>query len=186
MTQDFPPPTLNTRTIENRRSLIRRALVRQPDSIQLKAALRNSLKAPYIRKAASRGVFICYNYTDALMALDLFNDLREVGIRAWMDEIEVSQLADENEWGEVVINALRGCGVLLLVLSPDALTDGEVMGERVYFLNTGKIVLPVIARECDTSNLDLMLDPIPLHQDYQAGLKQIIPMLHNSDKASSS
>ena len=180
MTQDFPAPTLNTRTIENRRVLLRRALQKQPHNVQIQIALQNSLKPPYIRKAAQRGVFICYNNTDALIALELFNDLRQAGIRAWMDEIEVSQLADVDEWGEVVVNALRGCGVLLLLLSPEALNDGEVMGERVYFHNKGKIVLPIMTRDCDISGLDLMLPPISIMRDYQLGLKSIIPLLHNS------
>lgn len=177
--QHFPKASVNSQTIENRRSLLWRALAKNPNDPRLLDALEKSLTTHHIRKAASRGVFVCYSRSDELLALDLYTDLRAAGVRAWMDELEVMEEAD---WGKVVVNALRGCGLLLLILSPAALKDAMVQGERMYFLNTGKIVMPVIVEDCDISKLGLYVDPISFVDDYDIGLRQLIPLLQKPDE----
>lgn len=170
----FPKATAGTQTLEHRRALLRVALERQPDDERIRQALLYSLSPTYVKKAAQRGIFVCYSRDDELLALDITTDLREVGVQAFLDEIDISE---DMEWGEEIGNALRGCGVLLLVLSQDALHDGEVQAERIFFLKTGKVVIPVIARDCDISTLDLALEPIHFEQDYQAGMQKLRALL---------
>src|SRR5262245_13208683 len=123
----FPKATEHSQIIESRRAILRQALNKTPEDGRVQDALKQLLQPPLIRRAAKRGVFICYSRDDELFALDLTTDLREGGVRAFMDEIDIPDDLSQ-EWGQVVGTALRGCGVLVLVLSPAALHDAEVQG----------------------------------------------------------
>ena len=169
--------------IEMRRAMLRKALNKMPDDVRLQNTLTQLLQPYYIQRAARRGVFICYSRNDELFALDLTTDLRKVGIEAFMDEIDIGD-DEDSVWGEEVGNALRNCGVLLLVLSPDSLRDAEVQGERIYFLKHGKVVIPVTARHCNTHGLEMIIEPIDFEQDYKTGLRQLLDLLIQPKKAS--
>ena len=175
--------TQKDQAIESKRALLRQAIQQKPDDMRLQDTLSQLLQPYYIRRAARRGVFICYSRNDELFALDLTTDLRKVGIEAFMDEIDVGD-DEDSVWGEEVGNALRNCGVLLLVLSPDSLHDAEVQGERIYFLKHGKVVIPVMARQCQTHNLEMVIEPIDFEQNYKTGLRQLLDLLIQPKKAS--
>jgi hypothetical protein len=175
--------TQKDHAIESKRALLRQALQKKPDDVRLQETLGQLLQPYYIRRAARRGIFICYTRDDELFALDLTTDLRKVGIEAFMDEIDVGD-DEDSVWGEEVGNALRNCGVLLLVLSPDSLHDAEVQGERIYFLKHGKVVIPVVARDCNTHGLEMAIQPINFEQDYKTGLRQLLDLLIQPKQAS--
>jgi hypothetical protein len=175
--------TEKDQAIESRRTLIRQALQKKPDDSRLHDALKQLLEPYYVRRAARRGIFICYSRDDEIFALDLTTDLRKVGIQAFMDEMDVSS-DEDSEWGEEVGNALRNCGAMILIMSPEGLQDAEVQGERIYFLKNGKVVIPVIARHCNTQGLEMAVPPIDFEQNYQAGLKQLLELLMQPTKAS--
>jgi len=177
----FPEPTQHSVTIENRRAWLRQALKKYPDNIHILNTLKIMLQPPNIRRAAKRGVYVCYSRPDEIFALELNTDLKKVGVPAWMDEVEMSL---ESDWGKMVGNALHGCGVLVLVLSPGALNDIVVRGECIYFLNKGKVVIPVLSASCDIDELDLLIPPIRFYDNYDKGLQQLLPLLINPSKAS--
>jgi hypothetical protein len=156
---------------------------KRPDDPRLRDTLKHLLQAYYVRRAAKQGVFICYARDDELFALDLTTDLRKAGVKAFMDEIDID-ITMELEWGQAIGKAMRICGVLLLVLSPDAIHDAEVQGERIYFLNHGKIVIPVTARECTTHGLEMFIQPIDFENDYQTGLQELLQLLTQPTEAS--
>jgi TIR domain len=175
--------TIKDQAIEERRKLLRQALHKQPDDSRLQAALKQLIEPYYVRRAARRGIFICYARDDELFALDLTTDLRKLGVPVFMDEMDVSD-DEDSEWGAEVGNALRNCGAMLLILSPAGLQDAEVQGERIYFLKNGKVVIPVIARRCSTEGLEMVIPPIDFEENYQAGLKQLLELLMQPKKAS--
>jgi TIR domain-containing protein len=162
---EFPRPDEQTQTIENRRAMLRQAIKKYPHETKFQDALVRSLQAAYIRRAAKNGVFICYAQADDVFAFSLVMELRELGIRAFMDELDIP---DDAEWGDAVGKAMRDCGVLLLILSPDALHDAEVQGERIYFLRTGKIIVPIVARACTTHGLEMIVEPINFEEDAES------------------
>lgn len=127
-------------TVEEHRAQLQRILKQQPHNRQLWYLLRASLKPSYIRHAAQNGVFVGYHRSDDLFALELTTRLKSAGVPAWMDELDMPVQGD---WLESVGEAMRRCGVMLLVLSDDACDDELLQAQRRYFINVGKIVLPV-------------------------------------------
>ncbi|MDQ7025440.1 MAG: toll/interleukin-1 receptor domain-containing protein [Anaerolineae bacterium] len=178
----FAHATDKDKAIEVRRAMLRKALQKVPDDARLQDTLKQLLQPYYIQRAAKQGVFICYSRVDELFALDLSTDLREVGVEAFMDEMDVGN-DDDSEWGEQVGKALRNCGLMLLVMSPHSLHDAEVQGERLYFLKNGKVVIPVIAQKCKMQGLEMVIPPIDFVQDYQASLEQLLQLLVQPRKA---
>jgi hypothetical protein len=169
--------------IEAKRAMLRNALKKNPNDERIQKGLKQLLQPYYVQRAAKLGVFVCYSRDDELFALDLTTDLRDKGVNVFMDEMDIDD--DVNmEWGDVVGNALRKCGVLLLVLSPDGLHDAEVQGERIYFLKNGKVVIPVTARTCKTNGLEMIIPPLDFEHDYQGSLAKLVRLLVHSEEAS--
>lgn len=168
---------------EEKRAALRKALQENPHDIRVRKALQRSLKPVYVRQAAQRGVFICYTRSDELLAFELSQALCADDIPAWMDALDMPQ---EGDWEQNVSHALRNCGVLLLLVSSAALHDEEVIGECQYFLETGKVVLPVLVDESDWSQLPIMLESIDMRDNLETGLRLIKNYLHNPTEASAS
>lgn len=163
-----------TRTLEQKRALLRRALQRNPSDLRLLAAMRETLTPPIIARAAERGVFIAYARADEIFAFELDNDLRECGLRVWMDAIDIAPQAD---WRRAVISALHDCGVLLMVLSPSGVEDNDVVNEWQYFNNAGKVIVPILVETCDFSRFRLLVEAVDFRRDRRSALLQLIRLL---------
>lgn len=172
--QEPPDPDEQTKSIEGRRAMLRRAVKRFPTDQRFHEALRNTLNETFIRRAAKNGVFICYTQSDAIFALNIAMSLRDAGVHAFMDELDVP---DSAEWGDMVNKAMRDCGILLLVLSPDSVLDAEVQGERIYFLRKGKVIIPVIAKNCSTHGLETFVEPINFELDTKIAQSKLLSLL---------
>ncbi|MCU0514325.1 MAG: toll/interleukin-1 receptor domain-containing protein, partial [Anaerolineae bacterium] len=112
-TGSYAAISTQTRTIEQKRAMLRKAQLSRPDDPRIQQALLETLSPLLIKKAAARGVFVCYHRADEIFALDMDTGLRAAGVRVWMDTIDMAEGAD---WRSEVLNALRTCGVMLLVL----------------------------------------------------------------------
>ncbi|MCS6837125.1 MAG: toll/interleukin-1 receptor domain-containing protein [Anaerolineae bacterium] len=168
------PTTTQTRTLEQKRALLRRALQQSPNDPRLLATLRETLTPSIIARAAERGVFIAYARADEIFAFELDNDLRECGVRVWMDAIDIAPQAD---WRRAVVSALHDCGVLLMVLSPAAVEDNDVVNEWQYFNNAGKVIVPVLVEACDFSRFRLAVDVFDFSRDKRSALLQLTRLL---------
>jgi hypothetical protein len=175
---DVPDIDELTKNNEGRRAMLRRAIKKFPNEAKFRDALQKSFSPTFIRRAAKNGVFICYTQVDAVFALDIAIELREAGVRAFMDELDVP---DGEEWGSAVNKAMRDCGVLLLILSPDSITDAEVQGERIFFLRKGKIIIPLIAKQCSTNGLEMFIEPINYVADAQIAKRKLLSLLRSHD-----
>ena len=91
-------------------------------------------------------IFFSYNRKDAEFALKLANDLIAKGANVWMDQISIR--AGER-WDKSVEMGLTTSGCLLVVLSPTSVASENVMDEVSYAIETDKLIMPVIAKECD-------------------------------------
>lgn len=173
-TGSYPAISTQTRTIEQKRSMLRKAYITRPDDPRIRTALQDTLSSMHIKKAAARGVFISYHRSEEVFALDLDTGLRAAGVRVWMDTIDVT---DEGDWRTEIINALRGCGVMLLLLSKEMVSDIESMNEYQYFVDTGKIVIPVLSETCDFAKYNLVVPPVDFRRDYDMAMRQLVRML---------
>jgi hypothetical protein len=90
--------------------------------------------------------FICYARSDAAFVLTLTSGLRARGRPVWVDSEDI---APGVNWDAAIDAAIEGCAAFLIVLSPDAVSSGEVRGELRAALNQGKRVVPILYRPCD-------------------------------------
>lgn len=162
------------KTIEQKRARLLRLHAKYPENTRLLQALHTTLRPAYVRAAAQRGVFLCYNRADELFTLELALSLQQAGIAVWMD---VLNIAEGDDWREAVATALQACGVMLLVLTPEATTDGELHREYRRFAAQGKIVVPVLHRDCDVNHFGLPVPAIDLRRDVVAGTAQLVLLL---------
>lgn len=159
---------------EKKRQALRKALKARPDDPRLMEHLRHLIEPRQIEIAASAGVFLSYSRADELFVLDLADHLRDAGVKLWVDMLDVTH---EGDWKGEVRRALEGSGLMLAVLSPDALRDSAARDERENFLESGKLVQSVIARRSDLSGMDFWLPPIDFSRDFQFGLHQLLRVL---------
>ncbi len=167
-------------TQQKHRAILRKNYRNQPENDTVRKALQKSLRSQFVVQAAQKGVFICYAMSDGVFALNLALALRDAGIRAFLDELEAD---DSMDWGDTVNQALRDCAVLVMILSPDSVEDAEVQGEYTYFMNSGKIIIPVMAESCDNSQLETLIEPIDFVLDYDLALTELKRLLTGSEDA---
>ncbi|HEX2621066.1 MAG TPA: toll/interleukin-1 receptor domain-containing protein [Phototrophicaceae bacterium] len=158
-------------TMEQQRARIQRELIAAPQNAELRKTLMELCTVDAIRQAGRRGVFIGYSRSDELFAIDLAADLRTKGVDVWMDMIDVSY-DEDGDWGTEIMNALSRSGLMLLVVSEEALKDRELQRERDHFVQNGKIVLPVMY---ESGNYDLRayLPALDLRY-YERGLQTLV------------
>ena len=159
----------------DKRAALRRALELKPEDASVRESLMRLNSPRHIQRAAMSGVFMSYARADELFALELIDSLRANGIEAWMDMTEISP---DSTWDSSVARALKQSGLMLLVLSPEAMASGEVQSERSWFLQTGKIVLPVLHKTCHFAHLNLLSPGADFRQDYALGLRHLLKLLH--------
>lgn len=177
---DFMADTPDIQTQQQHRAALRQRLKQKPTNEPIRKALLKSVRAKFIQQAATKGVFICYSMSDGVFALNLAESLREIGIRAFLDELEAD---DDMDWGDTVGQALRNCAVLIMILSPDALEDTEVHAEYDYYMRTGKIIIPVIAEKCSPDGLATVMSPINFLDNYATALKKLKSLLKANETA---
>ena len=139
----------HTLTIEQKRVLLYRALAKDPQDQRVREALQATLTPGLVQHASRHGIYVCYHRADEVFALDISMSLQEARVKVWMDEMDVPETAED--WRGAVDAALRACGTMLLVLSPDLVSDADTLNEYRRFVRAGKIVIPVLHRACDMS-----------------------------------
>lgn len=166
--------TIRTQTIEQKRAQVHRALFATPDDERLRKMLLYLCPAQQIQLASRSGVFVSYARSDELFAIDLTGDLRAGGVDVWMDMMDVSY-DDDGDWGTEITQALNRCGLMLMLVSKDALTNADLKRERDSFINAGKIVLPVVY---DYGDFDLRayLPAVDCRRNYPAGLQTLLTL----------
>lgn len=169
-------------TNNEKRAALRRALLLRPNDDSIRAMLRQLTAPKHIRRAARSGIFMGYARADELFAVDLTDSLRANGIETWLDMTEIGL----DTWHGSVTRALMRSGLMLLVLSPEALRSEQLRSEFAWFRQTGKIILPALHKACDYSALDLLCPAIDFMDDYAQGLQQLIRLLTTEQSAENS
>lgn len=171
-------PTIQYRTIEQRRAAFYAALNIHPESQKLRDGLIKLMTPRQIRQSARDGIFISYSRYDELFALDLSVDLRGHGLNVWLDMLDVC-----GDWKAEIDQALELCGLMLVITSTPALCDRDLQMERKRFMDKGKILLPVIYRT-DTRSFIANLPGIDFRYSYSLGLQSLMRLLGAAEMVS--
>jgi hypothetical protein len=90
-------------------------------------------------------VFVCYSRQDEDFVLELVDRLKDECVPMWIDQYNIQ--ASEN-WVDAIDEALLAADAVLIVLSPTSVASPEVRSELRLALDEGKVVVPVLYRNC--------------------------------------
>jgi len=90
--------------------------------------------------AQTADVFLSYSRDDKARVLDLAGKLRAAGVNIWIDQGGIDGAA---LWGESIVRALEGAKVLLLMVSPSAVSSHNVAKEVMLTSERKGHILPV-------------------------------------------
>lgn len=161
-------------SIEEKRAALRNAVSLQPYAPRLRDAFLGTLSPAHVKAAAAKGIFISYARNDELTAVELAHDLNEAGFNTWLD---IQDIPDDGDWHSEIAAALRRCGLMLLITSPNVVDDTDSTAERMHFMRTGKIIVPVLHESCDLKALDVWHPAIDFRRDYALGLHRLLGLL---------
>ncbi|MBZ0275587.1 MAG: TIR domain-containing protein [Anaerolineae bacterium] len=162
------------RTPEEKRAALHNTLTYNPHHTTAEQSLRRLLAPQYVRQAVHAGIFINYARADELFAVELAEDLRNAGIRVWVDVLDMARGED---WYEAIEAALRRCSLMLLIVSPSTARAASSRAELMRFMDAGKIVIPALRYAGDLNGLNLYHPPIDFSQNYHTGLENLLHLL---------
>ncbi len=122
-------------------------------------------------------VFTSYSRADRDEVSTDLQTLYDFGCRIWYD----SGIAPGSNWADEIAQAISGCSLFIIFLSPQAASSGFVQKEVEYALSCQKRLVPIHLKETVISRgLKLHLDPIQAilkhalsNEDYTAALRQV-------------
>lgn len=161
-------------SIEQKRVALRRALYDNPDDPRLLKARDELVSPSAIHAAAEKGIFISYSRADELFAFELAVRLNDYGVYTWLDTINARE---GHDWYEEVTRALRRSGLMLAVISPDALEDRDVTNEWARFLAAGKVLVPVVCQHTDLSAMNSWISPVDFTRRFDSGIRHLRVLL---------
>ena len=109
-------------------------------------------------RAMGHDVFISYSKLDKSMADALCATLESGGIRCWIAPRDVSPGVD---WGEAIVKAIGGCGVMILVFSSHANESPQVRREVQRAFERGLTVIPLRVEDvAPVESLEYYIGPV--------------------------
>jgi photosystem II stability/assembly factor-like uncharacterized protein len=118
--------------------------------------------------------FISYSREDSEFALRLARDLKEAGASVWIDQLDIRP---GTHWDNAIENALLEAPQMLVVLSPASSQSQNVRNEISFALEQGKIVVPVIFKDCVVPLQLQRQNRIDFRADYTRGLTALLDHL---------
>jgi hypothetical protein len=161
-------------TVEDKRQALGRALKLNPNNAKVRAALTRLVDSEHVRQAARGGVFISYTRSDEVFVAQLAEDLQVAGVPIWVDMFDIP---DGTDWHDEIERALQRCHLMVAVLSPAALRAGNWRAELSRFMDSGKLIVPILYRPCDISAIPFWHEPVNFTGDYSGGLQYLTHLL---------
>jgi tetratricopeptide (TPR) repeat protein len=119
-------------------------------------------------------IFISYSHADNDFVDRLEADLRQQGFDTWVDR---HGLVGGLRWRRELQEAVERAQVLLIVLSPEAITSQNVQIEYDYALDLGKLVIPVYYRQCNVPMELRTIQWIDFRHSYEQGIDALVQVL---------
>ncbi len=117
-------------------------------------------------------IFISYSRTDSVFVDDLEADLKDHGFFVWVDR---RKMEGGQNFRNAIQKAIDLCQIMLVVLSPEAMTSKYVRQEYEYADGQGKQVIPLNWKT--TTKVFLGLDGIhwiDFQSSYEQGLRDLL------------
>ncbi len=118
--------------------------------------------------------FISYSREDSEFALRLAQDLKAAGAPIWLDQMDINP---GHPWDNAIEDALNDAPLMLLILSPASARSDNVRNEISYALEAGKIIIPVLYRDCVVPLRLQRTQRIDFRADYARGLAALLQHL---------
>ncbi len=115
--------------------------------------------------------FLSYSRKDSEFALKLSRDLENAGIRLWVDGLDTES---GKAWDLALEEALTASGIVLAVMSPDAVQSDFVMSTVHDALERNKPVIPLLYRDCELPPRLSRIMPADFRNDYAQGLRRLL------------
>jgi hypothetical protein len=160
-------------SMEGKRRNLIESIKAEPDNPIHRETLRGLSDKSQIRRAAASGIFISYARPDEIFALDISMILLDAGLPVWLDVVH----GGNQDWSDEIDQALKRCGLMVAVVSPDTMNDAMTLSERQQFVERGKLVLPVFRQTCQIDPALLWLDPIDFSQNFEQAIDHIRELL---------
>ena len=122
-------------------------------------------------------VFISYSRHDSQIADRLTRDLRRKNLEVWVD---VENIGPGKDWQAELEIGLKNAKAVILLLSNAALSSTWVTHEVNILLNRGKLVIPIVVDDFDTSALPSQLNRLQrldLRSAYESSLTRLTDAL---------
>ena len=119
-------------------------------------------------------IFISYARDDAAFAAHLKQGIEDGGFSVWIDS---DAMAGGERWTEEIESAIESAGALVVVVSRASNNSVWVRREVLYGYQLEKPVVPVLAEDVPLPALLVDLNAVPLHQDFNVGLEQLLAAL---------
>lgn len=125
--------------------------------------------------AQDSAAFISYSREDSEFALRLAQDLKAAGAHVWLDQLDI---AYGHPWDNAIEQALGEAVQMLIILSPSSAKSENVRNEISYALGQGKIIIPVLYKDCVVPLQLQRTQRIDFRADYARGLNHLLEHLH--------
>jgi hypothetical protein len=117
-------------------------------------------------------IFISYSRQDAAFAKQLTADLENLGCDIFLD---VDDIPAGKRWSDAIQEGLDSAELMLVIVSPPAMTSPNVADEWHYFLDHNKPVIPVRLEPAKLPFQRHRLQYVDFHeQDYKLGMRKLI------------
>jgi len=124
---------------------------------------------------ASGKIFFSYSRDDSEFVLKLAKDLRAEGANIWLDQLDIPA---GKRWDAEIEQALEIAEVQLVILSPTSVGSNNVMDEVSYALEKGKLVIPILHKDCQIPFRLKRLQYLNFTNNYDKGFKELSKALN--------
>ncbi len=119
--------------------------------------------------------YVACSRADAVFAARLAEDLSRTGIPVWIDP--ESETRDKSQWASGVHPALQECSHMVVVLSPAALTTGDVQESWRFFRDHRKPVLVAQVQACEVPDALRRQPRFDFGMDYKNAFRMLVQAL---------
>lgn len=100
-------------------------------------------------------IFLSYRSTQAEFALKLAADLKNMGVRIWVDRLDIKPSED---WRHSLQNGINNCAALISVLTPDYVHSSYCQRELARADRLGYPIIPIVLQPVSTDEFPLELE----------------------------
>ena len=104
-------------------------------------------------------IFLSYRSLEASFALKLAADLRNKGVRIWMDRLEMG-IKGGDDWRQAIEQAVNTCSAMISALSPDYVASEYCRNEIARANRLGRPIFPVLLHPVPKDEWPLELERI--------------------------